>query len=264
MRMSPPPTRLEPLRPAVTAATLVHAVIGLAVFWWASQTGALIPPQQALVWSSPAEYLGEGLAPAVQPTAAVQKVVPAPAAALPAARPAVVKAIAVTPEMLAKLTAPQSSSPSLPPVPAPSPVQSAAPMPEPPSDVTRTITVSRPAAAEPPARASLLDMAHMDALAANEATNMDAVDRAIILAFKTHWIPPASAELDPDRCSVGMDVAIGRTGRVLSFKPTQPSGHAALDASVLTAANQVSSIGIPLPASYVGDRYEPRLNFHAE
>jgi outer membrane biosynthesis protein TonB len=261
-------TKLEPLRPAVTAAICIHGLLGLVVFWWATHTGALSPPQQAVVWSSPAAFLGEGLSPAAQ-LPQVQSTVsqpPAPVASTPPVKAKPVKAIAVTPEMLARLSAqqPVTATPAALTVQAPATMQTSTATPEPPVGVSRTITVSRPTAAQVPAHAGLLDMASLDAASTNEATNMDAVDRAIIQVFKTHWLPPSSAELDPDRSSVGIDIAVGRTGRVLSFKPTRPSGHTALDASVLSAANKVNSIGVPLPQSYIGDRYEPRLNFHAE
>jgi hypothetical protein len=259
-------TRLEPLGRTAIVATLIHLVLGLGLWWWAQRQG-LLEGGADVTWTSPAEFLGkEGFAQREQIPVATQ---PSPPPVPAAAKPKAMKALAVTPEMLAQLAGkaptPQPAAPALaqplqpePPAPPPEPE-----LPDPPSDVVRTISVSQPLAAQAPT-AGLLDMPRMDAAGAPEGVKMDHIDRSIIQAFKACWKPPPGATLDPDKSSVLMDIAISRNGRILSFKLTQPSGHTQLDASVLEAANHLHSIGTKLPPAYGKERYEPRLNFHAE
>jgi TonB family protein len=254
--------------------TLAHAVLGLLLWWWADSQGLFDGSTDALHWSSPAELLGqEGFQHSleVKPDLSAKS----QTSALAAAKSTRMKALAVTPEMLAQLS--QSSATSAPvakptaaplmPVPMQPPAQPATavttPLMDPPGNVQRTITVSQPTRSGKTSL-GLLDLPQMDSPGEVDGVKMDSVDRAIIQAFKSCWTPPAGETLDPDHSSVIMDIAVNRAGRVLSFKIVQPSGHTELDDSVLQAANLLQSIGTELPKAFGKERYEPRLNFYAE
>jgi hypothetical protein len=267
-------TKLEPLGSTFIIATLIHAALGLGVWWWAHQKDVFkgLGTDPNIVWSDPADFQS------VQqemPTSladldlAAPKALPPPA---PAAAPA--KAIEVTPEMLAEILGKEQAAAMMKPaaaavvapMPAPPPAveppmpvvpeQRPSPMAqgEPPDDVARTITVSRP----------LATGGSPEGAGAADGVPMDAVDRAIIQAFKAHWLPPPGTQLDPDKSSVLMDVDISRSGVIQRFVIVQGSGDPALDDSVRQTGNRIQSIGMNLPPAFRGDRYKPRLNFHAE
>jgi outer membrane biosynthesis protein TonB len=171
--------------------------------------------------------------------------------------------------------APVAPSLPVPPTPAVAKTPDNAPPPPAPAgtDTSRFITVSLKAPAQAPNStpkvASLLDMATLDqagtgAAGATNGIRLDEVDRAVIDAFMKEWLPPDASKLRVDQRTAHLDMAIDRTGRVLNFKLTQPSGSIDLDMSVLEAADRLDKIGAQLPASFPKERYEFQVNLHAE
>lgn len=98
---------------------------------------------------------------------------------------------------------------------------------------------------------------------ADEGVDMSKVDAAIVARFRENWLLPEGIDYSV-RKTVEMDVSVFRDGSVGGVLLVKPSGVSQVDVSALRAAGKISSIGVPLPEEFLGDRYEVRMHFHAE
>jgi hypothetical protein len=181
--------------------------------------------------------------PLAQPKATPAATPPTPPPAVTTTEKPIIRAIPVDPVTLKPLVKTPAPTPQQA---APAPASSTTPQKPSADGTSEFISVSR-------ADASLTGL-----------NKLDPVDQAVRNAFHQTWNPPPGDSLSADGRTMRLEVAIGRSGQILSFKPDAGKCDEALRSSVLEAANRLATISQSLPTEFSGERYIVQIKFYIE